>query len=251
MQITIKGILSFPHLFTPRAIEQGQEPKYSCSVLIPKNDPQVAQIQQAIDTEKQNGFPSGFPANGKLCLVDCALPKSNGEPNDPKLANYYELRATSGADQKPHVVDMNTQPVMDPGKVFAGAVAWVAINTYSYNKPTSKGVTAGLNGVMLTGEEGALGRLDNKPSAEQLFAGIAGGAAPVQQAAPAPVSAAPAPQAPPAAPSAPPAAPAAPQFPPEGWQPHPDAAGYFYCGQEVLTEQALRAKYNIVQPSFA
>lgn len=29
--------------------------------------------------------------------------------------------------------------------------------------------------------------------------------------------------------------------PPEGWQPHPTSPGYFYKGQEVLTEEQLRA----------
>lgn len=31
-------------------------------------------------------------------------------------------------------------------------------------------------------------------------------------------------------------------FPPTGWTAHPDAAGYFYKGQEVLTEADLRAR---------
>lgn len=30
-------------------------------------------------------------------------------------------------------------------------------------------------------------------------------------------------------------------FPPEGWLPHPSAPGYFYKGQQVLTEEQLRA----------
>ena len=57
-------------------------------------------------------------------------------------------------------------------------------------------------------------------------------------------TAAPAPALAPALP-APPAAPAAPvtaPFPPAGWTPHPEAPGYFYQGQEVLTEAALRAR---------
>ena len=37
-------------------------------------------------------------------------------------------------------------------------------------------------------------------------------------------------------------APVAAPFPPAGWTPHPEAPGYFYQGQEVLTEAALRAR---------
>lgn len=46
--------------------------------------------------------------------------------------------------------------------------------------------------------------------------------------------------APPAPPVAVPAAPVA--FPPAGWLPHPQAPGFYYSGQEVLAEAALRAK---------
>lgn len=47
----------------------------------------------------------------------------------------------------------------------------------------------------------------------------------------------------PVGPDAPPPPPAVPApFPPAGWAVHPNAPGYFYKGQEVLTEAALRAK---------
>lgn len=89
-------------------------------------------------------------------------------------------------------------------------------------------------------------------------AAVAGGAPAVSNApawatggapaAAAPVAAAPtaapafAPPAPVAAPVAPvAAAPAA--FPPAGWTAHPEAAGYFYKDQEVLTEADLRARF--------
>lgn len=213
MQITIKGILSYPHLATPRAVNPGDDPKYSANLLIRKDDPALAQLQQAIEVEKQNGFPSGFPPTGKVCLHDCAV----SQPGNPELANYMELRTSARADSKPHTVDMNMQPVMDPGALFPGAVVYLAINTFSYNKPTSKGVAAGLNGVMLTQEESPLGRLDNKPTAEQMFAGVTGTAVPGTPApatagtpAPAPTPAPTAP--PPVPPVAPPAAPTQPQY---------------------------------------
>jgi hypothetical protein len=55
-----------------------------------------------------------------------------------------------------------------------------------------------------------------------------------------PVMEAPAPILPPV-PVAPPA-PVVVAFPPEGWTAHPDASGYFYKGQEVLTEAQLRER---------
>lgn len=61
MQFKVKGILSYPHLFTPRSVNPGDDPKFSASILLRKDDPQVQQIQQIIDTEKANGWPNGFP----------------------------------------------------------------------------------------------------------------------------------------------------------------------------------------------
>lgn len=46
----------------------------------------------------------------------------------------------------------------------------------------------------------------------------------------------------PAAPPMHPAPPAASAFPPAGWLAHPSAPGYYYQGQEVLTEADLRAR---------
>ena len=75
------------------------------------------------------------------------------------------------------------------------------------------------------------------PSTPAVASAAPGGAWP--SAAPAPVATVAAPAAP-AAPVAP-AAPAA--FPPAGWTAHPTSPGYYYAGQEVLTEADLRAKF--------
>lgn len=56
---------------------------------------------------------------------------------------------------------------------------------------------------------------------------------PVQQAAP-PLA--------PETPQTPVPLPGEPGFPPDGWLPHPEAPGYFYKGQEVLTEAVLRER---------
>ena len=189
MQFKVKGILSYPHLFTPRSVNPGDDPKFSASILLRKDDPQVAQIQQIIDQEKANGWPNGFPANGKQFMKDGAV----AHPDKPDMHNYWIINANSKADSKPHVVDAQMNPVMNQGDAYAGAVVWAAMNSFTYNQPVNKGVGCGLNGVMLTGEEGELGRLDGKPTVEGMFGDVAG-AAP---------AAAPAPNAAPAAPAAP------------------------------------------------
>lgn len=203
--LKIKGILSYPHLFNARSVNPGDDPKFSVSILIPKNDPQLHSILQEIEIVKANGWPSGFPANGKLPLKDCAVQW----PNDPKIAGYYALQTSAAADRRPQVVDTSMNPIMDPSQVYPGCIAWVAVNLSAYNTAVNKGVGAYVNGVMITGEEGPLGRLDNSQTPEQMFAGCGVGA-PV--AAPAP-NVAPIPPAPNMAPLAPPAPPAKPAGP--------------------------------------
>lgn len=181
MQFKVKGILSYPHLFTPRSVNPGDEPKFSASILIRKDDPQVQQIQQIIDTEKANGWPNGFPHNGKQFMKDGAVQ----HPDRPEMHNYMIISANAKADSKPHVVDAQMNPVMNQADAYAGAIAWAAFNSFIYNQAVNKGVGCGLNGIMLTGEEGELGRLDGKPTVEGMFGDIAGGAPP---AAPAPAA---------------------------------------------------------------
>jgi hypothetical protein len=62
---------------------------------------------------------------------------------------------------------------------------------------------------------------------------------------PAPMAPPPVPTMPPPAPTPPPvpvAPPPPPTFPPAGWLAHPSSPGWFYCGQEVLSEADLRAR---------
>lgn len=90
---------------------------------------------------------------------------------------------------------------------------------------------------------GYLDMAGNPPNAGQGGASPANGAATAAQAAAfgaAPTTTAVAPAT--VAPATVAAAPAA-AFPPEGWVAHPSAPGYFYKGQEVLTEAQLREKF--------
>lgn len=194
MQIKVKGILSYPHLFTARAVNPGDDPKFSASILVRKDDPQVATVNAIIEQEKANGFPSGFPANGKCCWKDGAV----AFPNDPAMHNFMILSGNAKSDGRPHVVDKTLNPIMDQSEVYAGAVVWASVNTFCYNQPVNKGIGGGLNGVMVTGEIGELGRLDGKPSVESMFGDTPVTAPPVA--------------APPVAPTAPAAPPSAPVY---------------------------------------
>jgi hypothetical protein len=236
MQFKVKGILSYPHLFTPRSVNPGDDPKFSASILVRKDDPQVQQIQQIIDTDKANGWPNGFPANGRQFMKDGAVQ----HPDRPEMHSYMIIRPNAKAYSKPHTVDMQMNPVMNQADAYAGAVVWAALNSFVYNQSVNKGVGCGLNGIMLTGEEGELGRLDGRPTVEGMFGDVAqgGGGAPQAPAAPA---------------TPPPAAPSAPKY-----QMTDKANGltreqYHAAGwsDEQLVQHGIMTKLFIAAPSFA
>ena len=167
----IKGIMSYPNLFTARKISEDSEPKFGVTILVPKGDPQLVAVKQAIQAQINELF-QGVISNGNVCLRDCDITY----PDNLQLKGYMEIRCTSNAINRPHVINFNDrQPVMDPAEVYGGAEAYFAITIAGYKMPLSKGVTAYVNGVMITNKEGALGRLDNRKSAEELFAEVGQG----------------------------------------------------------------------------
>lgn len=172
----VKGIISFPTLFTPKPVRDAQgnptgDAKYSLQLLLPPNDPQLSAVQAEVNTASANTFPSGFPAKADKCLAPYDEKYKGKDYYDPRFSGWWVLGCTAKAEDKPAVVDANLQPLMDPGAVFSGAVVWVHLGISGYTKGTG-GVGGWLNGVMLTNEEPPMGRLDNKPSVEQMFSGV-------------------------------------------------------------------------------
>lgn len=189
-RVLIQGVrISYPHLAQPRAVQAGDTPKYGAAFLIPKGHPAIAQLLQAAANEMGARWGATPPPTLK------PLPMYDGD-TDPKYNtvpanNGHMILNTSALDQ-PHLVDQNNVKLVPntAGQVFyAGAVVDAFVSAYPYgDKPgsLSKGIAAGLDGVRFV-QDGD--RLDNRPSAEEMFGAPAGAPAPIapgiQQGAPA------------------------------------------------------------------
>lgn len=256
---TLNGILLFPTLFQPKAVKDAQgnptgDPKFSASLLLPPTDPQLAALQQEVEQAKANTFPSGFPQKGDLCLLPYDTKFAGKDYYDPRFSGWWVFSTTAKADDKPAVVDMQHQPVVDSSIVCSGAMVWLNAGISGYTKGTG-GVGGWLNGIMATGELCEHGRLDGKPSVDQMFANVGNAtAAPAAPQAPSTVAA---PPAPPVAPPAPPAPPAAPPAPPQyqmtaaangATREQMHAAGWT---DETLIANGMMLPPNGVTPSFA
>jgi len=186
----VKGIVRYMHAVNPSAARGSDKMRYSCSILIPKDDPQVPRIIAALAACVSNGFPAGMPASADTCWEDLAITN----PGNAALANYYQLKSATGVEYgQPSIFDAQLQPCMDPGLdgKLTGQWVWIGGQFATYTAGKS-GVKYYFNGLMVTGEDAQgidKGSLSSKPDMRNVFAG----AAPVPAA---PVPAAPVPAAP-------------------------------------------------------
>lgn len=161
--------LSFVNLFTPRANQPGQEPKYSTTILIPKSDTATMErirvaIVAAIEKGKQNVWNGAAPAQPRTPIHDGDGVRPNGEAFGEECKGHWVLTASSKQQQS--VVDVNLNPIIDQTEVYSGMYARVNINFFPYSNSGNKGIGAGLGPVQKLKDGEPLG---GRVSPEQAF----------------------------------------------------------------------------------
>ncbi|MPQ44597.1 DUF2815 family protein [Clostridium tarantellae] len=153
--ITGKIRMSYANLFTPRAMVEGQEPKYSLCILIPKSDKDTLnKVKGAIESAKESGkslWGGKVPANLKTPLRD----GDEERADQSEYESHYFINATS--KQKPGVVDVALNEVIDSTEVYSGCYGRVSINFYPFNQAGNRGIGCGLQNVQKLSEGESLG----------------------------------------------------------------------------------------------
>lgn len=154
--------LSYEHIFTPSALDETSTPKYSASLIIPKDHPDAPAIKRALTEAGAEKFPQAFVA-GKPWPVGftCALKDGDkdvandgqilGEKN-PEYAGCYILKAASTS--RPGVFNRNKAAIVEAdGIIYSGCYVnvSVAFAGYEFGK-VKKGVTCYLNGVQFVAD---------------------------------------------------------------------------------------------------
>ncbi len=164
MNITVSGILSYPSLHRPVTLENypNNPPKFRCTVLLKKDSADLKKIENEIDILKQEKWKGKSPFNFELkCLIDLI--------NDPITSDYVALKALNSEDNKPRVLDQNGEEIITPSQLTAGMLCQMSVSLYVYTK-SGNGVSAGINGVKLSGGMGELGLLGRgRLSDEEMF----------------------------------------------------------------------------------
>lgn len=166
--ITGKVRFCYANVFEPKVVNEGDEPKYSICILIPKDDAKtIDKINKAVEAAKQAGKSKLADKNGKI-PSNIKTPLRDGDDergDDPAFEGMYFINANSC--YKPSIVDKDLNPIMEKEEFYSGCYGRASINFYAYNVQ-SKGIAAGLNNLqkLSDGE-----RLEGASSPEADFGG--------------------------------------------------------------------------------
>lgn len=178
--VTVYGRLSYEHLFTPHAVNENADPKYSMTLLIPKTDTKTIEaLNAAIGNAVQDGVERHVfkqpidPTQTKYPpLRDGDKPNDSGEPRGPEFQGHWFIAAKSSTKRKPFVVDANLQPIIDESEIYSGCYINAAVQFFAYVNSGNKGISASLVGVQKV-KDGE--RLGGQPlEAEDVFSAIGG-----------------------------------------------------------------------------
>lgn len=155
--LTLKCRFSYVNVFSPQESQDGGDPKYSVTLLIPKSDTvTLGKIKAAMAEARENfckrNGQNALPANPVNTLHDGDGVKPNsGEPYGPECRGHWVLSCNS--KQKPLVVDEYGKEISgprtectNPGAVYSGCYGRAKINFYGYSN-RRKGIGCGLLGI--------------------------------------------------------------------------------------------------------
>lgn len=166
--------LSYPALLAPKAMQQGQEPKYSCSLLIPKTDTALVQaIRDCIEFAKQEGkalFGGTIPAKFKNeTLRDGDEELALGTKSGEEYKGVYFLNASSR--RKPLVLNRRKEDITDSEEIYGGCYGIAQLTFFAYNSNGNKGVACAIDAFVKTREGEAFGGAVSKKDFDDLDLG--------------------------------------------------------------------------------
>ena len=160
-QVTVNNVrLAYMHLIEPHAAAEGAEPKYSVTMIIPKSDKgQVDAIKRAMTAARDLKWGAQSPKGLRSPLRDGDEKDDDGNyirPEEFRNAFYVGASSKRPVEVK---ITMGGKIVNCPEEhIVSGYYGSVQANFYGYDAAGNKGVSAGLNGVLITKRGEPLGR---------------------------------------------------------------------------------------------
>lgn len=149
--ITPVGRLSFPALFEARAVNPGDTPKFSLTLLLDEEaqgTDEFKAMKAAVKAVGREKWGDDMPK--KLKLPFLSVDDLNKVP-DGYEDSHVIIRMNSV--NQPGVVDEKVQPVMDAKKIYSGCYVRVACHPYAWEHRTGgKGISFGLDHVQFVAD---------------------------------------------------------------------------------------------------
>lgn len=147
---TGKVRFSYCHIFEPHAQKQGDTPKYSVTLLIPKTDTvTIGKIKEALNEARENfcarNGQNALPTKPANTLHDGDGTRKDGDPYGEECKGCYVITVSS--KQRPVIVDASRNLILDSTEVYSGCYGRASINFYGYSVNGNKGISAGLLGI--------------------------------------------------------------------------------------------------------
>ena len=173
--VTGKVRFSYFSALTARKNELNGKEEFSTQVLVPKSDTEtVSALKNAAKEALVAKFGDKIPKTVRNPLRDGDTEtKSDGSPLGAEYVGHYYFNTKSMT--KPGAVDAHGHDILGSQDIVSGDYGRVSLNAYAYDQAGNKGVSFGLNNIMLVAKGDSLGGA--KPSAAADF-GISKGAAP-------------------------------------------------------------------------
>lgn len=141
--------LSYAHLYEPYS-NNGGEPKYSVTVLMPKSDTAAkARLDAAMRYTTQKGISEKWngvqPPVLAVPVYDGDGVRPNGEPFGAECKGHWVFTASS--KNPVQLVDAGMNPIMQKAELYSGCYARVCISMFAYNSNGKRGIGFGLEAV--------------------------------------------------------------------------------------------------------
>ncbi len=159
----------YANVWEPKSIN-GDKPKYSVRLLIPKTDTRTLnRIYAAIEIAYRQGEARLKDIGGYVPALNAIkTPLHDGDIErlgDPLYAGCFFINASSTS--APGIVDINRSLILDQYEVYSGVYGRASISFYAYNNAGNRGIACALNNLQKIRDGEPLG---NKASAEDDFA---------------------------------------------------------------------------------
>lgn len=135
--------VSFPHLFEPRAFENG-EPKYSVVMVFDKNT-DLKVLKDAAKAALAAKWPD--PATRPKNLKNPFRDGSEKEEWEGFGEGVIFVSASANIQHRPGVVNRKRDIITDPSELYPGCYARATVTPYTFDVKGNRGVAFGLNHV--------------------------------------------------------------------------------------------------------